>query len=409
MASSPEQRHNSVSIILMCLGNFLFWGAMYVYVPILSLYAQHLGASMSLVGVVVGAYGLTQLLLRIPVGVLSDRSGRRKPFVVAGFAAGALGCLGLALSPNAWFLALFRAVLGVGCTAWVTATVLFVSYFPTRRATQAMAIITFVGTSAQLVVSLTGGKLAQEFGWQAPFFAGAAMAALGTLCVAGVRDVRAPGPGLPPLRQLRRVALAPGIISICLSGALLQYATFSTIYGFTPIYAENLSASKTQVGLLLAATLAPYAVFSLAGAPLSARVGEKCTLALGLGTLALAILFTPLVHTLSLLALLQLACGAGRGLVFPTLMALVIRGVRPRDQATAMGMFQAVYAVGMFGGPILGGIVADAVGLAGVFLSSGAVSLLAVGLAVVAIAPQRSPGPNGKLAYGQATINPDRK
>jgi len=393
----------------MCLGNFLFWGAMYVYVPVLSLYAQHLGASMSLVGLVVGAYGFTQLLLRIPVGVLSDRSGRCKPFIVAGFAAGAVGCLGLALSPNAWFLALFRGVLGVGCTGWVTTTVLFASYFPARRAAQAMGIISFAGASAQLLVLLTGGKLAQEFGWQAPFLTGAAMAALGTLCVAGVRDTRKRGPGLPPLRRLRRVMLAPGVLSISLIGALLQYVIFATIYSFTPIYAEGLGASKTQVGLLLTAAVAPHVVFTLVAGALSARVGEKCILALGLGILALATLFTPLVHTVSLLAVLQLASGAGRGLVFPTLMALTITGVKRRDQATAMGIFQAVYAVGMFGGPILAGVVADAVGLAGVFFSTGAVSLLAMGLAVLAIGSETQLRAKDKLAYEQIMTNPDKE
>jgi MFS family permease len=270
-----------------------------------------------------------------------------------------------------------------------------------------MAIISFAGTSAQLLVSLTGGKLAEDFGWQAPFLVGAAMAALGTLCVAGVRDVRTPGLGSPPLRRLGRVMWVPGVLAVSLIGALLQYNTFSTTYSFIPLYAEDLGASKTQVGLLLTAALAPYVLLTLVTAGLSARIGGKAILTLGLGTIALATLLTPSVHTLPMLALLQMAGGAGRGLVFPTLMALSIRGVEVEDQATAMGIFQAVYAIGMFGGPILSGVVADAVGLGGVFLSTGALSLLATGLAVFSLGRGESAQPGGRLAYGPALRKPD--
>ncbi|HET7769654.1 MAG TPA: MFS transporter, partial [Chloroflexota bacterium] len=65
-------------------GNFLFWVSLYFYVPILPVYAQGMGASLSIVGVMLSAYGVMQLLLRIPTGLASDALGSRKPFVVLG-------------------------------------------------------------------------------------------------------------------------------------------------------------------------------------------------------------------------------------------------------------------------------------------------------------------------------------
>lgn len=53
----------------------LFWLSMYTYVPILALYAQRLGASYDMVGIIIGSYGLTQLLLRLPIGIASDAWG----------------------------------------------------------------------------------------------------------------------------------------------------------------------------------------------------------------------------------------------------------------------------------------------------------------------------------------------
>lgn len=78
---------------------FFFWFSQYTYVPNLSAYLRELGASLTLIGIVTGSYGFTQMLARIPLGILSDRIGRRKIFVSAGFL--------LSLTANILFL-LFR-------------------------------------------------------------------------------------------------------------------------------------------------------------------------------------------------------------------------------------------------------------------------------------------------------------
>jgi MFS family permease len=57
-------------------------------------------------------------------------------------------------------------------------------------------------------------------------------------------------------------------------------------------------------------------------------------------------------------------------------MGMSIQTVSEEKRATAMGFFQAIYSLGMFGGPIIVGIIGDISGLAGGFLSTGAVGLL---------------------------------
>jgi len=75
--------------------------------------------------------------------------------------------------------------------------------------------------------------------------------------------------------------------------------------------------------------------------------------------------------------LLQAVNGFGRGISYPFLMGLSIRDVPSQDRATAMGVFQGVYAVGMFVGPVTAGAVADAVGVTGAFILAGTVSMVA--------------------------------
>lgn len=76
----------------------LFWASLYTYVPILSPYTQDMGASLGMVGLIVAAYGLSQLLLRIPTGIISDRRGARRPFIIIGHLAAIAAAAGMAVA-----------------------------------------------------------------------------------------------------------------------------------------------------------------------------------------------------------------------------------------------------------------------------------------------------------------------
>jgi MFS family permease len=97
-------------------------------------------------------------------------------------------------------------------------------------------------------------------------------------------------------------------------------------------------------------------------------------LVVGAATLAI-----PFIHSIPLLMLSQAIGGVGRGLVFPILMSCTIAAVAPSELATAMGFFQATYALGMTMGPwVAGGLVAW-LGLGGVFImTAGLMGLAAV-------------------------------
>jgi MFS family permease len=80
-------------------------------------------------------------------------------------------------------------------------------------------------------------------------------------------------------------------------------------------------------------------------------------------------------------AVAQAVSGLGRGLASTVLMAESIRAVAPAERGTAMGVFNAAIAVGMFLGPATAGLTTDALGLTGAFLASGAAALLGALLA----------------------------
>ena len=62
----------------------LFWFAQYVYIPYQTPYLTACQVSSGFIGIVVGAYGMTQMLMRIPAGLTADRSGDHRKFLIAG-------------------------------------------------------------------------------------------------------------------------------------------------------------------------------------------------------------------------------------------------------------------------------------------------------------------------------------
>ncbi len=84
---------------LFALATFLFWASLYLFVPILPVYAESLGASLTMVGVVIGSYGIAQLLLRVPIGLVADAYGQRKLLAQGGIVAACLGALLMWLAP----------------------------------------------------------------------------------------------------------------------------------------------------------------------------------------------------------------------------------------------------------------------------------------------------------------------
>jgi MFS family permease len=106
---------------------------MFVILPVFAIYAEQLrgGDNLTLVGVAIGAYGLTQAILQIPFGWLSDRYGR-KPVIYCGLAIFALGSFGAASADTIYGVILGRVVQGAGA---ISAAVIAMTADLTREST----------------------------------------------------------------------------------------------------------------------------------------------------------------------------------------------------------------------------------------------------------------------------------
>ncbi len=155
---------------------------LFMIMPVFALYGQDLkGFSPLWVGIAIGAYGLTQAILQIPMGILSDRIGR-KPVILGGLLVFALGSVLAAMSDSIYGVVAGRALQGMGAIA---AAVLALAADLTRdeQRTKVMAIIGMcIGFSFALSL-LVGPVVAQHLGLSGLFALTAGLALLGMLIV----------------------------------------------------------------------------------------------------------------------------------------------------------------------------------------------------------------------------------
>lgn len=369
--------------LLFCLTTVFYWFSLYTYVPILPVYASSLGASYKIVGLVVGSYGVTQLLLRIPQGLLSDRCRKRKIFVEIAMAVSAISALGMLWFPNVFALLVFRGLSGVAATVWVIMVVLFASYFSATDAPKAYGIMNSIGFAGQMGGMFAGGMIAEIWGWSSTFTLAAVAAAIGfllSLCV----EENVPKPGAPlQLSQVPVIMRNFHVVLASVMAILVQLVVYGTVFGFVPVAARNLGASNFELGLLTTLSTFPSIIASmLAGTWFVQRMGLNKTMIAGFLMLAISAAAVPLSENMIQLYGGQFLGGFGRGLVFPLLMALSVTSMKEEIKATAMGFFQSLYAVGMFFGPVMVGLAADTVNLNFGFWLCGVAGLFGVGIAV---------------------------
>ncbi|MCY9665793.1 MFS transporter [Paenibacillus alginolyticus] len=371
--------------VLFMAVTFLFWSSQYVYSPILSSYLEQKGAGHLLIGFILGSYGITQLFIRFPLGVMSDHLSRRKLFVLLGLVMSMISCIGLLMGEFGWILTA-RLISGVSASTWVVFTVLYSSYFVSGNMTKAMSNIQFVTVASQLLGMSASAFLVSYWGWTAPFWVALGFAIIGVILSFGIKDMD-PRVIRKPVNfvGLRTVMKEPTLLKVSMLSTISHSTLFITIYGFTPLQAFKISGTEQSISLLVVAFMVPHAIGTfLSGRLFVERLGIWTTLTISFMGSAVFTFVTPFINDLGLLCLTQGINGFAQGLSFPLLLSLALVGISYEKRGTAMGFYQAFYSLGIFLGPLLAGYFNNISGLngGGGFLFSAATGILAVCLTI---------------------------
>ena len=368
-------------VIFFSTATFFFWMALYVYSPILSVYSKSSGATLFMVGLIVASYSIPQLLLRVPIGILSNNRSRRKPILITGILLTSIGALGLGLVAHPWSIFFSRTVTGIGAATWVTFTIYFTSFYRKEESTKAIGVINTVQGVALVTASYAGGLIAQAQGYANTFFVAAS---LGIVAVAALVVSKTPididvETSTPKHLSLSNAWLPLAIV--CFMGILSQFAQWAGLFGFMPIYAAQIGATSADLGVITTLCLAATALASFFAVRLVKNRGNSFTILLGALLLGGTLAIIPLIHSVTHLKLTMLVNGVGRGILSTILMALSIQTVAPQQRAMAMGIYQAAYAVGMILGPLTSGYLAQSQGLSAVFYLSAGMCMIVAAIA----------------------------
>ncbi len=373
---TPGERRASGSLALIFALRML---GLFLVLPVFALEARRYpgGDDAALVGLAMGVYGLTQALLQIPLGMASDRLGR-KPVILAGLALFAIGSGVAVWAPSVHWLIAGRAIQGAGAiSAAVTAFIADSTRDSVR--TKAMAL---VGISIALMFALSlalAPLLAAQIGLRGLFGLTTALALVGMAVVAWV---------VPPEPALQRDAGRGGLREVLAHPGLLRLD-----FGVFALHAIQLSMWMAVPAVLVRAGLAagqhwqvylPAVVlaFLIMGGALFRLERKGHLRGVFLFSIALVLLvqigFLALGEAPSVLAAATLLClfFTGFNALEASQPSLVSRLAAPAHRGTALGVYNTLQSLGFFAGGAVGGWLSKTQGASAIFMSCAALALL---------------------------------
>lgn len=322
-----------------------------VVLPVLAHYANNLpGGTPALAAMAIGIYGLTQAVLQVPFGMLSDKTGR-KAVVILGLGLFAVGSVLAAIADNAWLLLLARALQGGGAIAAVINA--WVADITTdKQRTAGMAILGAAVGMTFLLALIAGAPLANAIGVSGLFWLSAGLAIAGSMTVLLLptppNAVRASKPDF-------KLILARRDLLVLDSGVFVLHLALAAVFFAVPLLLSQAN-NTTLDGSFYVWPLLAGAVLGL---PLLFAAEKMKQLPIGLLMMAAATVLGVAVLALSDGNILWLQLGLGiffTGFVF--MEAAMPSMTSKRAPADAKGAVMGTYSSSQFFGIFCGGGVA---------------------------------------------------
>jgi len=346
---------------------------LFLILPVFALYAVDLeGVTPMLIGVAIGAYGLTQALLQIPFGMLSDRIGR-KPVIVGGLIIFAIGSVVAALSDSIYGVIAGRALQGSGAIA---AAVMALAADLTREE-QRTKIMAMIGMSigASFTLALVLGPIFNEWiGVSGIFWMTAVLALVGVYValylVPQPKKCQRHRDAEPVAGQFARVLSNPSLLRLDY-GILTLHITITSVFLVMPlVLRDNLgieSASHWQVYLPVllcsVAAMVPFVILAEKWRKMK-EVFLGAILMMALAQLG----FYYLHNSQTGLMIAMLVFFTAFNLLEAVLPSMISKIAPAESKGTAMGVYSSSQFAGAFIGGVLGGWIHGAFELSAVFL-----------------------------------------
>ncbi|MBI2822004.1 MAG: MFS transporter [Acidobacteria bacterium] len=352
-----------------------------IILPLLPFYAEKLGATPLVVGMLVATFAVCQMIAGPPLGQISDRVGRR-PVLLVSQAGTLIGFLILAYAQTLWVVFLSRVIDGLTAGNLSLAQAYIADVTEPENRARAFGVIGVAFGIGFLIGPAVSGFLSQ-FGYQYPIFAAAGLSATSILATyfllpsspeAPARPGAArEGPPLPAGSRLRVLDwgnYAPYFRRPRLAELLWQFflfaIAFSTFFSGFALFAERRFTSggvpfgPKQVGYVFAyvGLLGILMQGGLIGRMVR-RFGEEKLVSVGMLSAAVGYGLLGFTYHLPQLLLVSTIAAFGNGVLRPTLTSLITRSANRKEQGVVLGLTQSLTSVAQIAAPILAGFLIE--------------------------------------------------
>lgn len=356
--------------VLVVGSTFGYFLAVGVLLPVVPRFIEGpLGGSDVAVGISVGVFSLTAVLMRPFAGRMGDRRGRR-PIMVVGATIVAASVIAYTIADTIGLLVVFRLIAGVGeALFFVGAAASVTDLAPEERRGEAVSLFSLALYGGISFGPLLGEALLDASGFDAVWWCGFAFATAAAVLAVRVADARPEGAATAtPGRLIHPAALLPGTVLAC---TVWGFSAFST---FVSLYALELGMSGSRfVFFTYSFTVLLIRLF---GARIPDAIGPRrsatiATMTVGAGLLVMSVWGEP-----AGLYLGSFVFGIGQAFAFPALMTLAVRDAPPRERGAVVGTYSAFVDLAFGLGAVSLGPVAHLVGYRGAFAVSAGVAVV---------------------------------
>ena len=359
----PDQEHTPVEtwikdFLFTWIIRFSFFLAHHLTRPILPLYLVSFGASSTVIGAVMAVFTITATVMRIPVGLLIDRIGR-KPFLTAGVALFAVGNFGYMWAPSILLMLPFRVLHGIGWSGCTTAVAtLAADIAPPKRRGELIGYAAMASSLGGAIGPVAGFGLLQRFDYSGVFLGTAALLFVSLILGAFIKEPKHAPRNNPRELTWLDLLVIPETLLPAIAVAFLSFG-HGGILTFLPIHALKLGLENPGLwfGLYAFCLLLSRPV----AGPLSDRISRRAVIVPGLILNLLGIGILALASSPAWLMAAAVVGGFGTGAAQPALMTVAVDQTSPQRRGQSMAQYQCFYDLGIGLGSLTLGAFLDLV------------------------------------------------
>jgi DHA1 family multidrug resistance protein-like MFS transporter len=360
------QRSLMLDVLSIYIPSFFIFLGMSIISPILPIYAQSFNVNYTLVSLAISMYAVGRFLADVPVGLLTDKVGRRL-LMIGGTLILTVCSILNATAPTFSLFLLYRFLEGVGSAMWMTSrTTLLADILKPEERGRVMSYFQafmLLGSSAGPTV---GGYVATIYGLRAPFYAYAIVGALSLALTfflikepEGIVKKHSVGSGFS-LPFVKKLLTNASFSMACLATFTIFFMRTGIRSTIIPLYASSvLYLDADAIGIVISCATITNLIVTIPVGHAIDYYGRKPMIIISLIATAIASSSFPFTTNFIAICAAAVLLGIGTGGAGTAPLALATDATSDLPHGVSMGLYRLFGDLGFIIGPILLGFIAD--------------------------------------------------